>query len=344
MSTPGIVLIKGAAGLGNRMLAVLSGAAYAQITGRLSAVDWRDGLFAPENSNAFDLLFKSSGNVQADSISDNDSVSPSIWRGKVSLSANSLVHSLWPHLLGEYSTAKMTSIDISRLDYPEKVLVFWCWDDQIRLMRKHFKGPFRPLRRKSTFEIQRELARQYLIPRPELRQQIDAFKVEHWSQDVIGVHIRYTDLKVPLQRFYGAVDRLVPLNSSRKIFLATDNEAVQEEFRKRYANLIIRPKYFRGDGKPLHLNPNDGDVTQRAREALIELYLLSECHHLVCARWSTFSYMAQVLSNLPRERIIDFDRYNPLFHGKKWAQRHNIAVPAIARVARRLYRRATPSR
>src|SRR6185437_10558237 len=212
MSTPGIVLIKGAAGLGNRMLAVLSGAAYAQITGRLPAVDWRDGLFAPENSNAFDLLFKSSGNVQAEAISENDSVSPSIWRGKVSLSANSLVHSLWPHLLGEYSTAKMTSIDISRLDYPEKVLVFWCWDDQIRLMRKHFKGPFRALRRKSTFEIQRELARQYLIPRPELRQQIDAFKAEHWSQDVIGVHIRYTDLKVPLQRFYGAVDRLVSLN------------------------------------------------------------------------------------------------------------------------------------
>lgn len=51
------IVIKGFAGLGNRLRTIASGIEYAQKTNRKVIIDWSDGMFAEEGINAFDKYF-----------------------------------------------------------------------------------------------------------------------------------------------------------------------------------------------------------------------------------------------------------------------------------------------
>ena len=51
------LLVKGTAGLGNRLLFLLSALLYARLTERLLVVDWCDSTYSNDGSNAFPLLF-----------------------------------------------------------------------------------------------------------------------------------------------------------------------------------------------------------------------------------------------------------------------------------------------
>ena len=53
MATPNYVLVKGNAGLGNRLSSVLSGALYARLSGRRLLVDWTDWMYSNDGSNVF---------------------------------------------------------------------------------------------------------------------------------------------------------------------------------------------------------------------------------------------------------------------------------------------------
>ena len=62
------LLVKGLAGLGNRMLAALTGILYARMSSRRLIVDWRDPTFSKDGSNAFPVLFKCPLNGPVDEI------------------------------------------------------------------------------------------------------------------------------------------------------------------------------------------------------------------------------------------------------------------------------------
>ena len=51
------LLVKGTAGLGNRLLFLLSALLYARLTERLLVVDWCDQTYSDDGTNAFPLLF-----------------------------------------------------------------------------------------------------------------------------------------------------------------------------------------------------------------------------------------------------------------------------------------------
>ena len=51
------LILKGCAGLGNRLYTLCSAIEYAQKTDRTLLVDWTDGQFAPEGVNAFQKCF-----------------------------------------------------------------------------------------------------------------------------------------------------------------------------------------------------------------------------------------------------------------------------------------------
>lgn len=52
-------LVKGIAGVGNRLMTLTAAVQYAEKTGRQVLVDWNDGYYAPKGTNAFPLFFQS---------------------------------------------------------------------------------------------------------------------------------------------------------------------------------------------------------------------------------------------------------------------------------------------
>jgi hypothetical protein len=85
-----ILLVKGIAGLGNRLLCLLTASLYARLSGRKLVVDWRDENYSSGAVNAFHHFFQSSLCAPADQVPATDSVAPAIWRGRLHESAWSM--------------------------------------------------------------------------------------------------------------------------------------------------------------------------------------------------------------------------------------------------------------
>src|SRR5436190_15007750 len=80
------LVVKGKAGLGNRMLFALTGILYARLTDRRAVIDWRDHTYSDDGSNAFPRLFDCSSCGTTDELPVTDSVAPTIWRGSLAKS------------------------------------------------------------------------------------------------------------------------------------------------------------------------------------------------------------------------------------------------------------------
>src|ERR1035437_6950899 len=91
------LLVKGKAGLGNRVLVLLDSILYAQMTGRELLVDWRDGKYAADGQNAFPLLFAQPAPGDLAAVKGCDSVTPAKWKGELDTSADGLFAKHFPH-------------------------------------------------------------------------------------------------------------------------------------------------------------------------------------------------------------------------------------------------------
>ena len=329
MSAGRYIIVKGRAGLGNRMLAVLGGALYAKLSGRRLVVDWTDWHFADPGQNVYSFLFDSPAE-SVSAVSQDLPVVPSVWAGHLGVAASDRCDQLFPKRLHDYSVVFDTSIDVARLDYPEPIVVFWAWDQQIWRMRRHLRRALPELRGQSDWQIMKELAAQYLRPSALVRAQADAFKAEHFRGPVVGVHVRYTDRKVPLDAIHRGVGAALKRRPGARVFLATDSEIVQKEFVARYPDVLVRPKDFRSGGQPLHMDYWANGKNARAADALTEMLLLAECDALIYAQRSSFSHVAHLLSSMNERDVVDVDRRNLMLLGKR------IAQGRLSRVAHRL--------
>jgi hypothetical protein len=299
---PGVLLVKGSAGLGNRILSLLSAILYAKLSGRRVAVDWSDSLYARNNENSFPLLF--SKPVSAPMDREPVSVAPPLWRDCVNTPAEHFLMTMARRR--ERSTL---SADLSRLDHPEDVLVFWAQEERVHQMRRHFHGDFQALARKTDDEILRDLIRSELALHPEIAARVREFKQSRWGEEVVGVHMRYSDRRGRIQKTFRHVDRIVARHPRASVFLATDNEDLLRHVRDRYGagRLIATEKWFPVPGQPIHRTAQGPDALQKAQDALLEMYLLGSCRWLVSDHRSSFAYVAALLSNSPPDGILNVD-------------------------------------
>jgi hypothetical protein len=127
MSEDKFLLVKGRAGLGNRILCLLSAILYTRLTGRRLIVDWSDDTYSNDGSNVFTSLFQCPLCSRMDEIPTTDSIRPGIWRGHLHESALNMIK-LYPEASLRYpETWRAFSVDLSRLDYSEDVLVMWSY-------------------------------------------------------------------------------------------------------------------------------------------------------------------------------------------------------------------------
>ncbi|WP_425102234.1 hypothetical protein [Tropicibacter sp. S64] len=314
------LLIKAKGGLGNRMLSAVTGLIFADLTGRVPVIDWRDGNYAPEGENAYPLLFDTPLTAPVARLDDHAGpIDPPIWQGHLRESPVDLIDRIDPRLHAGARVYRRFCTDLTRLDAPEDLAVFWCYLPKFGRLARHMKADAR-FAGKSEDSLIRDYLSRYFTPNARVREAVAAYKAR-FGRPLIGVHVRYTDRKIAVEPLEAALDAALKTRPGAQIFLATDNVEIQRRFAARYGNIHFTDKYLPEDGARLHLPQAQIEKQREAENALIDILLLSQCDHLVCSRYSTFAETAILYGDL-RTRMTDVDRRNPLVVAKRLLQRY----------------------
>lgn len=318
VATDKYLCAKGKAGLGNRMQAAVTGWLYAQLSGRTFVPDWSDTTYSNAGENVFHRLFELPGSLDRLPDLNETSVAPAIWKGHLDQEADAMVRQFDNDQHSGATLWRRYSIDLTRLDHPERYAMFWSYAQHFKLLRRHFKGAWADWAKLSDDQILARVLKEHMVLSKEIRAKIDAFKAEHFSGEVIGGHVRYMDRKTSLEDFLKHIDRLQARRPDAMIFLATDNKDAEKAIRARYPKVVTTPKWFPETGISMHHNPECPDRLTNAVEALIDMYLLAECDYLIFPSSSTFSKISSLVTNMPRANIIDIERYNPRIRLKRF--------------------------
>jgi len=301
------LLVKGRAGLGNRMLSALTGIAYARLTDRGILVDWSDPTYSVDGSNVFHHFFQCSSCSPTDAIPATDSVFPSIWRGHLRESCIAMQRRYGHHTSPE-SWQELSSIDLAKLDYQEDVVVMWTSTEKVGLFRNHLTARFKEFEGATEQAILTTLLREHLILQPEILERVAHFKGSYFGKATVGVHVRYSDHRAHLRAILRKLNTLLKHEPNVQIFLSTDNIRIKELFEESYPNVITAPHWYPPPGHSLTRYWTRPNRAEQGIEALVDLYLLAECDYLIIDTSSSFSLVASLLTKAPRSHIFNVRR------------------------------------
>jgi hypothetical protein len=296
------LLVKGITGLGDRILCALGGILYARLSGRTLVVDWSDSLYSSGGDNVFHRFFKSQSCLPTDEIPATDSVYPAIWRDRLHETAQRIAEK---YGYNPDDIPRELSIDLSKLDYQEDLLVLVQFHAQVDRLRAHFNGPLEELAQMPDRAILAKLLREDMVLQPEIRERVNEFKRNRFDARTVGVHVRYSDYRVRILAIIKQLNALLERERDSQIFLATDNIEIKKMFESNYPRVITTPHWYADPGWSIHYNRASPDRTELAIEALIDLYLLAECSHLIVDESSSFSELASLLNSAPADNKID---------------------------------------
>jgi hypothetical protein len=299
MSKPGYLVIKGTSGLGNRLLSLTTGILYARVTGRDLLVDWGGGGYPGDPDSSFYRLFECPDalTIGEGTLDPDLSVAPASWKG---------------HLDQHYGVMRERgvedlSIDVSRTDYDEDIVVFGNYTQMTGSIRRLLKGKWSKYGELDNVQLMSRVLRTGVHPRLHLARQISGFRSEKLPGRVIGVHVRHSDMKIDIEQYFPVVDRLLKWRKA-DIFLSTDNRAVEDMFTRRYGRVVVRDKWLPQPGKKIHLNPECPDALRAEEDAVIDMFLLAGCRYLVFSPRSSFGLVASLFSISPRYRKVAVEK------------------------------------
>ena len=314
-----ILLIKAKGGFGNRILSAATGVVLAQLAGRTAIVDWRDGEYLPKGVDAYPALFEA---PLARSPADFDArtdVLPRIWAGRLDQHPTDLIHRFFPNDHSNPLIYRKLSIDLARPSVDSPIAVFWSYLPKMSRLSRQVRRSIE-FQHQSLDDVTRAAIGRYFRPNKRVRSEVGAL-FDGRERPIVGVHVRYTDRKVSLKRIFAEVGKLRKRMPAAKIFLATDNQGVQERFRQRFSGVFVIEKVLGDDANSLHEHVVLEDPLHEAENALIDMWALSRCDWLVHSRHSTFSVAAAVIGGIPASRQRDIDGWNPRVVLKRWFQR-----------------------
>jgi Nodulation protein Z (NodZ) len=317
-SGPRYLIIKAKGGFGNRILSAATGIVLADLIGRTAVVDWRDGEYMPRGTDAYPLLFESPIKVHAAAFDNRTDVTPPIWQHRLGEHPTDLIERFYPNDHSNPFIYRKLSVDIAHPEVADDLAVFWSYLPKMaRIRRKVARAP--QFRGKPADEVTRVALSRYFRPNQRVRTEVERLFTNR-RRPIIGVHIRYTDLKVSLDRIATELARLRKRVPDATIFLATDNMGVQDRFRSDFKDVFVIDKVLGDDANSLHEHVVLDDPLREAENALIDMWALASCDWLVHSRRSTFSVAAALIGGIPRSRQRDIDRWNPRVVLKRWIQ------------------------
>lgn len=145
-------------------------------------------------------------------------------------------------------------------------------------------------------EISTDILRQLFIPLPTIQARIDQL-CQQFSPYTLGVHIRRTDNTAsieqsPIELFITAIDKEIDLNVDVSIYLATDDESVKQELKKRYRKRLIYVK-----------DKADRSSIAGIQGGIVDMYVLARTQKIFGSFHSSFSELAAQIGNIPLEII-----------------------------------------
>jgi hypothetical protein len=311
------LVVKAKGGMGNSMLCAITGILYGQLTGRRTVVDWRDGAYSNDGSNTFSEFFSCLGLSSESVLPEDATIRPKVWKNNLDKSMSEMISRFDPKKHNSLRIHRKYSVDIRRLDHEEDIIVFWHYTGRTKALKRHLRNRQNDFDGLDTNGIIRKVLTEQMVLQKDIHQRIDEFKAKHWSDKIIGVHIRYTDRLTNLAKYRKYLCRFLKQYPDAHIFLATDNRKINDEYQSRFKNVFSTPKWYPEDLTSMHQNTDCPDKVANGIEALVDMYLLAECDCLIYSGYSTFSQISHILSDAPPENIIDIDRFNVKVRLKK---------------------------
>ena len=335
-------VIKGIAGLGNRLITLERGIQYAQSTGRKLYVDWRDGMNGPRGANVFYQYFKLNS---VDHITDPSEIVERLSRGGQIYpplfgmpNFNAPLHDTYryvPPSLIKNSKAKY----LLSLFFPHKMgtLVgsdYWTPKDA-PTTTSGYKRTIKSYRSANDFPLGAALSkrlkedvvvfadfqpicvwnnlRNHIALNNAYQDKIRKFALENRLSQAIGIHVRHTDKKSPvrLSKLMERLNVLVGSKPDTRLFVSTDNVDIEETFRRRFGDkLIVYPKNTPStSGKGIHHWARcckDEDLKREIFEGgLADMWLLSMTKYLFRQGNSSFSKISSWLRS-DTSRVFDW--------------------------------------
>lgn len=309
------IIVKGIAGIANRILTILNAMIYAEVTNRKLFIDWGDGVYSNEKINIFDNLFDCSVAEKEIKIKKDSTVLPIIWKNNIKKDVITLFNenTLWRKYNSE-EIKKKYSIDISKTDIGEDILIFVDYMFNFKKI-ENYLDKIPNSWPKDSEGIQKFLLKNNIKPSIDISRKINEFKINNFTDNTVGVHVRYTDnmkkvhrkyMGVDIDSYFPVINEILKKKPESKIFLSTDNKKVIELFKEKYTNLIFTNKFFPDDCVAIHSVKNF-DKLKIAEEAIIDLYLLSLCDQLIYSSGSSYGSLSLLLSNIEKDNTFDLN-------------------------------------
>lgn len=332
------LVLKGCAGLGNRLISLMKAIEYCKDTNRTLFVDWDDGMFSNKGENAFYSLFELH---DVPYIKDKQEILDFYKSGCSCYPTELRYEELEKDAVAMF---KVVTPHISRF-IPYKYFGNWLFRGKLTyimglqslqrtgngvssyfdVLKNINKGDNMPmggvLSKKSKEDIvlfydarpivNIKKINHYIRPNKEIMTLIDEFSVKYNLNECVGVHVRYTDKKPLffLSKLYKMMDKLIMENPTQKIFLCTDNNDIVEAFKQKYGDNVFQIEKFLPDtgGQGIHDYARaklDYETKRRmAIECIMDMWLLSKCKVLYWQGNSSFSYISKYIKDDPKSTI-----------------------------------------
>jgi len=290
------------AGLWNELHHVLTQLLFSEIMQRIPVVYWgKDSLYASsESSNAFEQFFLPvSGYSVNDLAREEYSFYPGRWNS---------VNITMPVQKEPDEEKHMTANPLDECD--ADICVRDNYTDVEKIIPLIPKGhPCFGLKRRDLFYY---LLCKYIRLQEDVQAFIDAFFNENMKgTPLLAVHIRSSDKVVEVRHLHklneqypGEIKQILDANPGIRIFLMTDCIEILEEYKERYADLLIytdcRRVYSNGPG--VHFQEYQ-DNKLKGLEIIRDTWLATKCDFFVGNGYSNVSLAVYELKNWDNDRV-----------------------------------------
>jgi hypothetical protein len=207
-----------------------------------------------------------------------------------------------------------TELNKLKVDNEISILDKLYWFDRIWKINLENTVPWLDFLKQATFHLGN------LNPQHHIAEKLDYLSKQYDVYNALGIHIRWTDniksykgwanrnidfnpnYVSNLDGFQNFIENQITKKSNVRIFLATDNIAIERKLKKLYPNnIIVYPKKYRREKLTFSLLDFRFKSFQRAssiEDALIEMLLLSRCRMILGTYYSSYSKFSAVWGNI----------------------------------------------
>jgi len=315
------LLLKGVAGIGDRLHILAAAIDYCERNNRKIIVDWADGVFAAPGTDLFEKYFtclhplyckqKPSANELTEM-----SFYPDIFRSFIYDDIYNHYTPVHPGFIARFP----------RRFIPDgkwcKIYGYWCYNSNqiykalgilLNINNKHdiLQGRYLPDDIRSDVVVYADMANisrketflKYIQIKDLIKSQIEKFVAEaNLSEKSIGLHIRNTDKK-PLNSTATLIEHIKrKFGSDYTIFVATDNKNTEEEIKAHFTNVVKFDKFLPevhigGVHHYAQQTKNWEKAELVLEQSIIDMWLLAKCEYLYYLGNSSFSVISSYLHN-----------------------------------------------